>query len=177
MEELDRIPSRSGQIAKTPGNDSGTRSPSEKPNQASDDPDGFSAILSERLKPAQSSNDMGRTGSDPASGLPELEGSFPVRALENPSGPDNRDRAYFIDTIEEFINGLDTYASWLSDPEKSLKQAQDLIQTMREGLRDLTLKLDQNSEDGNAPDLAGMITRLNAILETEQIKIDRGDYL
>ena len=182
MEELDRIPPKAGSHPKTAGTQSRTRSGSENQKVVSDDPDAFSAILSQRLKPGHSleglSPEPSVSGPDESSGLPELQGAF--RTLETQStGQDStdQDRSYFVQKLEGFISDLDTYASWLSDPGKSLKAVQELLQKMREEVQTLAGELNQDARNFPDQDLTGMVDSLGAILETEQIKMDRGDYL
>ena len=179
MEELDPISSRPGQLSKTERTPCQTRSVQEKTGPGSNDPHGFSAVLSQRLQAGLSL--AGTTGasvdsvSETRADLPELQGSFNAQSLGTVS--DNQEKGYFVSRLDGLISSLDTYASWLSDPEKSLKQIQGLIRQMREETLNLAMELDQDSENRNSEALTQMRNRLSAIIETEQIKIDRGDYL
>ena len=182
MEELDRIPPKAGQHPKTTDVSSKTRTGSKSQAPLSQNPDEFSEILSQRLKPSQSLEGVStdRSGSKNSSGLPELQAGFKARSLETQAvRPASMDpaRTDFIQKLEGVIQDLETYASWLSDPEKSLKQIQGLLQKMKEGLRDLAGEPGQDKRHSPDPDLTGMVSSIEAIVETEQIKMDRGDYL
>lgn len=125
----------------------------------------FARILSQQLE---------GVGSDSASsaqvnGLPELDPSYNSLlvqdALEAPGLPQN---------LSDSIDLLETYAAWLADPEKSLKQAFSLL----EKLSDQTRKMDRAFEQIPDADksLKELITHLSSVVETEKIKMNRGDY-
>lgn len=113
-------------------------------------------------------------GSDAAGGLPELEAVFPSQF------PDTGfDRAGFTRKLGNSIDDLDLYAAWLSDSDKSLKQAWELLQNLSAQTRDLKAELDTASESGQSPrdrELADILNQLITTIRVEEIKLNRGDY-
>jgi hypothetical protein len=147
-------------------NPSGTpQKPGALPNAPSSGKTAFGALLDEQLgKPAVT------TGEDKAASLPELSG--PVNALRlNPEPADT----LFADKLTASLDLLESYASWLSDPEKSLKQTRALLDQLisqtdsLDALKDSRSLIDKDLED--------ILSRLKTTVYTEQIKFDRGDYL
>ncbi len=102
-------------------------------------------------------------------GLPELEGSYKAATINLPDPQDK-----LTEKISASIDLLDAYASMLSDPETSLKQAYKLLEDLSGKTSQLNQELDQSPKTDQS--LKQIITHLTAMVQVEQIKIDRGDY-
>lgn len=125
----------------------------------------FASILSEQLEgtlPESSSSGQ-------VSGLPELNPSYNSLLVQEALGAPG-----LTQDLSDSIDLLETYAAWLADPEKSLKQAFSLL----EKLSDQTQKMDGAFEQTSGGDktLKELITHLSSVVETEKIKMNRGDY-
>ncbi len=125
----------------------------------------FARILSEQLE----GNGSGITPSAQVDGLPELNPSYNALLVQ-----DALEAPELAEKFSISIDMLETYATWLADPEKSLKQAFSLL----EKLSDQTRKMDEALEQLPVADksLKELITHLSSVVETEKIKMNRGDY-
>ncbi len=125
----------------------------------------FARILSEQLEGVGSDSTL----SDQVNGLPELNPSYNSLlvqdALEAPGLPQN---------LSDSIDLLETYAAWLADPEKSLKQAFSLLEQLSDQAKKMDRAVDQLPEADKS--LKELITHLSSVVETEKIKMNRGDY-
>ena len=102
--------------------------------------------------------------------LPELTGTFNAQKLS--PAPDT---GLFARKMEKSVNLLETYAEWLSDPEKSLKQTRGLLEQLVSQTHMLSKEFESlSSADA---DLAELLSQLRTTVEVEQIKFNRGDYL
>ncbi len=128
-------------------------------------PGEFSKILSEQL------SDTGITGLTDGDdiGLPELASTYNAQLAKL-----SQDQSNVPQLISDSIDILESYANLLSDPEKTLRQAYELleqIQLQTQGI-DQELNLSEDSD----PMLKGILDHLSTVVELEKIKIDRGDY-
>ena len=125
----------------------------------------FARILSQQLEGIGSES----TSLAQANGLPELNPSYNSLLLQ-----DTLEDPGFTQNLSDSIDLLETYAAWLADPEKSLKQAFSLL----EKLSDQTGEMDKAFEQLPDTDksLKELITHLSRLVETEKIKMNRGDY-
>ena len=116
-------------------------------------------------------NPLTKTGKSAPSSpeLPELAGTYKASALNL---PDNENT--LTEKISESMDLLDTYASVLSNPENTLKQAYELLENLSEKNRQLTEELDQSPTTDQG--LEKILTHLATLVKVEQIKINRGDY-
>ena len=125
----------------------------------------FGKILSEQIDSLSGEADLTPT----SQGLPELEGAYKALTINLPDqGPP------IAEKISASIDLLDTYASMLSNPENTLKQAHKLLEDLSAKNLDLRKELDQSPTSD--PQLEKIFTHLTTLVEVEQIKIDRGDY-
>ena len=114
--------------------------------------------------------------------LPELEGVYKAATIHQPDKAEE-----LTQKVSSSIGLLETYATWLSDPDKTLKQAYTLLEELAEQTRQLSQEISQepiqqpnkNSDQPPTTDqgLQQIITQLTALVEVEQIKINRGDYI
>ncbi len=128
----------------------------------------FGRILSEQLNPT-----LGTDSPNVAEGLPELEGAYSAATLTLPDNG-NKFGNKLSEKISSSLDLLDNYASMLSDPEKTLKQAYKLLEDLSEQTNQLFKEIDQSPKTDN--NLKKIITQLSAMVQVEQLKINRGDY-
>lgn len=137
----------------------------------------FDKILSEQFNaPLESKDSLSISR-----GLPELEGVYKAATINQPDKAEK-----LTQKISSSIDLLETYATWLSDPDKTLKQASMLLEELAQQTRQLNQEVNQqpiqqpNQKPGQPPttnqSLQQIITQLTATVEVEQIKINRGDY-
>lgn len=124
----------------------------------------FSAILAEQL----GSGPLDAAGeADPSGGLPEITASLPAGLAQAGEAPND-----FAKEITDTLDLLDTYAQWLADPGKTLRQAYDLLEEIHGGVQDLASR----SETGADGPIQGILNHLSTLVAVERIKMDRGDY-
>lgn len=128
----------------------------------------FGRILSEQLNPF-----LGTDSPSLSEGLPELEGTYSAATLAPPDN-DNKLGNKIYEKITTSLDLLDSYASILSNPEKTLKQAHKLLEDLSEQTNQLLEEVDQSPKTDES--LKKIITQLSAMVQVEQIKINRGDY-
>jgi len=133
-----------------------------KPSQKGDT--SFNDILTDQLE--KSSKEHGLKESS----LGEITAPFNVQHLNL-----EPNQTQFTQNLESALNLMETYASWLQDPDKTLKQSHGLL----EQILDQTNIMEQESKDSLNlnPDLKNIFTQLTAMVNVEQVKINRGDYL
>ena len=157
MKEIPGKPEQVHQISR--------KNPSFHKGQASSgQSEAFGKILSEQLNPAP-----GTEAASISEGLPELESTYTAATLSL------ADRGSKLsEKISTSLDLLDIYASILSDPEKTLKQAHKLLEDLSEQTDRLLKEIDQSPKTDQR--LKKIITQLSAMVQVEQIKIIRGDY-
>ncbi len=126
---------------------------------------GFDQILSNQME----LEGTGSLSSQKVSGLPELDGISGSRPIIN-----EFDTSLYTNKIDDSLNQLDTYSSWLSNPDKTLKEVWALLQNLLEDTKNLDTEL--NSNKNADPDLKKIVSQILATVNVEQIKILRGDY-
>ncbi|MCP4295961.1 MAG: hypothetical protein GY786_10170, partial [Proteobacteria bacterium] len=104
------------------------------------------------------------------SGLPEIDAAFTAKKINLAL-----DQTQLPEKLESSISLLERYASWLGDPEKTLKQAYGLLEQLSKQTRNLEAEF--KDKDSIDPDLNQIITQLLTTVQVEQIKFDRGDYI
>jgi len=129
----------------------------------------FGKILSEQIGSLSGEADLTPT----SQGLPELAGAYKAQTISLPNQAPPQANP-IAEKISASIEILDTYASMLSNPDNTLKQAHKLLEDLSEGNRHLREELDQSPTTD--PQLEKILTHLTTLVKVEQIKIDRGDY-
>jgi hypothetical protein len=129
----------------------------------------FGKILSEQIGSLSGEADLTPT----SQGLPELEGAYKAQTINLPDQANPQGNP-ITEKINASIDLLDTYASMLSNPENTLKQAHRLLEDLSETNHLLQKELDQSPTTD--PQLEKILTHLTTLVKVEQIKIDRGDY-
>lgn len=117
---------------------------------------------------------VGKNKAEPAKShdppLPELTGTVRARQF----GAD-LDKTEFTKRFETSLDLLESYAAWLSDPEKSLRQARSLLDELILQTRTLEASFAAHAHDN--PAIEEMLSLFKTTVQVEQIKFDRGDYL
>lgn len=129
----------------------------------------FGNILSEQMGTLSGEADLTPT----SQGLPELQGAYKALTIHLPDQMNPQGNP-IAEKISASIDLLDTYASMLSNPDNTLKQAYQLLEDLSEKNRHLREELDQSP--ASDPQLDEILTHLATLVEVEQIKINRGDY-
>ncbi len=137
---------------------------SEKQKSSFQNPIDFNDILSKTIEHDLKS-DLIKGGT----GLPEIDAAFTAKKINLAL-----DQTQLPEKLESSISLLERYASWLGDPEKTLKQAYGLLEQLSSQTKDL--KNEFKDKDSTNPDLTRIITELLTTVEIEQIKFNRGDY-
>jgi len=138
---------------------------SEKQKSSFQNPAAFDDILAKKIE-HDLKNDLIKGGS----GLPEIDAAFTAKKINLAI-----DQTQLPEKLESSISLLERYASWLGDPEKTLKQAYGLLEQLSSQTKDLDKEF--KNKDSMNPDLTRIITELLTTVEIEQIKFDRGDYI
>jgi uncharacterized membrane protein YhiD involved in acid resistance len=145
-------------------------SPKTPPSQKGKTPAGqassFEKTLSKQINDTNTKSDQ----TSISQGLPELESSYQAAFISM------ADKSTEItEKISSSIDLLEEYASWLLDPEKTLKQAYGLLKDLDQQTRELNQELELSPKADQK--LKQIITQLTTTAQVEQIKINRGDYL
>jgi len=101
--------------------------------------------------------------------LQEIQGTFKAQRFNV-----EFDTTQFTQQLNSSLNKLEFYAAMLQDPDKTLKQAWNIL----EQLTNDTKTLEQEFK-GNEPanqELKNILTHLLTTVEVENIKFNRGDY-
>jgi len=128
--------------------------------------DNFGKILSEQTNETTTKSDSATM----AQGLPELESPLGTAFLNMPDKTTE-----FTEKLNSSIDLLEKYASWLLDPEKTLKQAYGILEDLAGQTQELNQEVEQSPNADS--ELKQIITQIAATTRVEQIKINRGDYL
>lgn len=102
--------------------------------------------------------------------LPELSAAYKARQIDIEST--QIDFAHKLNTSLEL---LDSYAAWLADPEKSLKQTRSILDQLV--LQTASLDRAFSTQTNPSVELTDILSRLKTTIQVELIKFDRGDYL
>lgn len=125
----------------------------------------FNGILTNQIN--KSSTD---TGFKENTSLGEVKASFAAQRLTL-----ELNQTQFTQKLESSLNLLETYASWLQDPDKSLKQAYGLLEQILDQTKTLDRECKEDPDFNH--DLKNILTQLLTTAQIEQIKFNRGDYL
>ena len=126
----------------------------------------FSDILAQRLGDSLA-QELEETSS--LGGLPELEASYAARRCQASQAA----VADLARDITAALDQLDTYTQWLADPDKTLRQADTLLEQINDGIKDLTVRAESESDNR----IQEILNHLSTLVAVEKIKMDRGDYV
>ncbi|MBU1343573.1 MAG: hypothetical protein KKE44_24415 [Proteobacteria bacterium] len=124
----------------------------------------FNEILTNQIKKSGQTTILKKTGS-----LLELESTFKTQQLNL-----MLDQSQVAQKFTETLNLLETYASWLGDPDKTLKQTAGLLEQVSGQAK--TLAQEIKEETGSNPELKQLLTQMMTTIAVEQVKFNRGDY-
>ncbi len=145
--------------------------PDIKSNKSHSKGDGsFKNILNEQI-----GNNLANESLDKPRKLPEIESTFRAAQLNL-----SLDQAKFTEKLNSSLGLLERYASWLGDPDKTLKQADNLLEQLLAQTKTLTDEFNKSktATDNSKNDaLKQILTQLTTTAQVEQIKLNRGDYL
>ncbi|MCD4722295.1 MAG: hypothetical protein K8S13_20915 [Desulfobacula sp.] len=127
--------------------------------------DSFDKILTNQIKKGSNNTVFKETAS-----LPEIEGSLKAQQLNF-----ELNQTQFVQKLTVSLDLLETYASWLQDPDKTLKKAYNILEQASSQIKTLAQEFENNATSND--DLKNILTQLMATIEVEQIKFNRGDYL
>ena len=125
----------------------------------------FRHLLDQQLNSTQES-----PAESQGTSLPELAGTLKAHQLSR-----SLDTGLFTRKMEDSLNLLETYAAWLSDPDKSLRQARGILDALIDSTR--TLENEFASLATADPERARLLAQLQTTIQVEEIKFNRGDYL
>ena len=106
-------------------------------------------------------------------GLPELEAQLPLNRLQALADPAPDRLISAGNDLASALDRLDTYAQTLADPDKTLREAAEILDTLSGEIADLQSRMGDSSD----PDLNGILSHLSTLVAVERVKMDRGDYL
>lgn len=141
-----------------------------KPATPTGTPGAFEKLLAEELKAQAKQESAEKT----LESLPEIHGSFQAEWVLV-----GFDRAGFTQELSDAVDLLDTYATVLADPDKTLKQAWEQLTVLSDQTSSLKTQMDkalQANPDQVDHDLVQMLNQLMTTLRVEEIKLNRGDY-
>ncbi len=124
----------------------------------------FDHILEGQVKQATEN-----TASKPLETLPEIQSPVKIPLL-SPSF----DTAQYAKRVEASLDLLEAYAATLDTPDKTLKQANDILEKILKQTQNLVVDFEKSSPQD--PELSNILNHLISTVETERIKFDRGDY-
>jgi len=124
----------------------------------------FNKILSDQMDQADKNPALSQ-----ATSLLEIQGSFNAQKINF-----ELDKTQFTKKLDSSLNMLELYATMLQDPDKTLKQAWNLLEQLTNETKTLELEF-KNNKFANL-DLKNILTQLLTTVEVENIKFNRGDY-
>ena len=124
----------------------------------------FDDILANQIKKGSSNTALKKTAP-----LREIEAPFKTQQLNLEF---NQIEVY--KKLAASLTLLETYASLLQDPDKTLKQAYNILEQVSDETKTLAQEFEENMIPGN--DLKDILTQLMTTVKVEQIKFNRGDY-
>lgn len=130
----------------------------------------FEKLLAEELKAKATTE----SADDRLEGLPEIDAGFSAQWLLS-----GFDKVGFTQKLTDALGLLDTYAVCLADPDKTLKQAWDLLAELSDETLSMKTQMDEALDanpDEVDTDLVKMLNQLMTTVKVEQVKINRGDY-
>lgn len=139
-----------------------TGEPVKKPVKS--DPDAFRRTLSEQLGANEKTvvpNAPGR--------LPEIQSPVKIPSTNFFVGTQQ-----YTEEIEASLELLETYASALSDPKKTLRYAGSVLDEILKKTALLSSGIEESPPED--PDLLRILKQIISTAGTEKIKFDRGDY-
>ncbi len=128
----------------------------------------FNEILTQQIGKSDNKAEFNKTST-----LPEIDGLFKAQGLDTDIKLEP-DQTHFTKKLESSLSLLETYASWLQDPDKTLKQAWSLLEELTDQTK--TMQKQVKEDSGFTNDLKNILNELMTIVEVEQIKFNRGDY-
>ncbi|MCP3876194.1 MAG: hypothetical protein GY699_24010 [Desulfobacteraceae bacterium] len=124
----------------------------------------FDEILANQIDKGQSNEILKQSKT-----LPEIEDTFRTNRLNLALN-----KTQSTQKLTAALDMLETYAAWLGDSDKTLKQAYDLLEQV--SVQTKTIAQDYKEDTTTATDLKQILNHLITTIEVEQIKFDRGDY-
>ncbi len=101
--------------------------------------------------------------------LKEIQGTFKAQSLNV-----EFDTTQFTQQLNSSLNMLELYAAMLQDPDKTLKQAWDILEQLTNESK--TLEQEFKGNELSNQELKNILTQLLTTVEVENIKFNRGDY-
>jgi len=101
--------------------------------------------------------------------LQEIQGTFKAQRFNV-----EFDTTQFAQQLNSSLNMLELYAAILQEPDKTLKQAWDILEQLTNNTKTLEQEF-KGSEPANQ-ELKNILTHLLTTVEVENIKFNRGDY-
>jgi predicted phage tail protein len=124
----------------------------------------FDKILTNQLdKSSKDSSTINETS------LQEIQGTFKAQKFNV-----DFDTTQFAQQLDSSLNMLELYAAILQDPDKTLKQAWDILEQLTNDTK--TLEQEFKGNDLLNQELDNILTQLLTTVEVENIKFNRGDY-
>ena len=87
----------------------------------------------------------------------------------------NEIKAAVVENSEKILNLLDTYANALTDPSKTLKDIEPLVESIEKGVRHIESEAIDKIPQGD--ELNGIIKDLTVTANVALFKFHRGDYV
>ncbi len=137
-----------------------------KQKSSSSQQDGsFDKILTNQLDKTKPTDIL-----NPSSTLSEIQSPFKI-----PLEAASFDPAKYSQKVAASLDLLETYAAFLNDPEKTLKEASGLLDQLLNQTHGLKQEFDASNASNS--DLKEILNHLLTTVTIEKIKLDRGDYL
>ncbi len=124
----------------------------------------FDQILADQVNTGEAKKSAGSSVT-----LPEIEGSFHTRHIGLAQM-----KTQGSQKLTDAISLLETYAAWLGNPDKTLRQAYELLEQVSAQTK--TIEQDFQTDKTTPADLKQILNHLITTIEVEQVKFDRGDY-
>lgn len=125
----------------------------------------FHELLADRIR-----TDARTENPDRPQALPELQGRFDIGMLDQ-----QLKERRMAEDMSKSLDLLETYAAFLENPDKSLKQAHELLQKVASATD--RLASDYEADPGLDSHLGTILSQLRTTVEIEKIKFSRGDYV
>ncbi|WP_320007027.1 hypothetical protein [Maridesulfovibrio sp.] len=116
------------------------------------------------------------TNAPPVPGLQAMNPLLQVQQAAQIQQTAQIDESEFVGKVEDLFGKLESYAQQLGSADKGgLKQAYSTLEGIQGGVE--SLKKDWPGVQSENPQLGSIVSELETVAVTEQIKFNRGDYV
>lgn len=132
----------------------------------------FEQLLQNRLEKDGASSASSSFPQDSRASVSQLHAAMQTMPAQSPQ-PESGTPV--MDDLDHVLKQWENYSRQLASPNTSLRETYATLQDIHRDLDRVKEKL--TAAEGSSPQLSSIVNELNVMVQTEEIKINRGDYL